>query len=178
MIEKFQIPAVAGIIERNELGVNKILVQERVKSDALQETGLIEIPSGKIQEFENIFNALRREVFEETGLRVTYIAGEDSLDTIRQNSYEVIGFEPFFIGQNLAGTYPIMVTTFLCQAEGKLLDKTDESENIRWLSVVELREMLINQQDRFYPMHISALMKYTKLKLGIEKQFHTQETKV
>ncbi len=38
---------------------------------------MIEIPAGEIREFENIYDCLRREIHEETGLEVTYIEGED-----------------------------------------------------------------------------------------------------
>ena len=54
MVEKFQIPGVAGIIERDNLGTKEILIQERVKQNAPDEKGLIEIPAGKIREFENM----------------------------------------------------------------------------------------------------------------------------
>ena len=165
MIEKFQIPAVAGIIEKEELGVKKILIQERSKSDAPKEKGLIEIPAGKIREFENIFDTVRREVFEETGLKITEISGEETSNIIHQNDYKVIGFEPFFISQNLEGSYPVIVFTFLCKAKGNTLTKSDESENIKWIPIHQLKKMLLNQPEKFYPMHISALMKYTNSQL-------------
>ena len=166
MIEKFQIPGVAGIIEREELNDKQILIQERVKSDAPKEKGLIEIPAGRIREFENIFNALRREVFEETGLTVTEISREKTSDLICQNGYKVIGYEPFFVSQNLEGAYPILVITFLCKAEGDTLLKSDESENIKWISIRELDNTLRNHPEKFYPMHISSLRKYLDFQLS------------
>ncbi len=161
MIEKFHIPCVAGIIEKKELGIKKILIQERNKPDAPREKGLIEIPAGKIREFENIFDSLRREVFEETGLKVTNITEEDQSDIVQNTDYKVLGCEPYFVSQNLIGYYPILVITFLCKAMGNKLDKSNESENIKWISIDQLRKMLINQPEKFYPMHISALIKYT-----------------
>ncbi len=96
MNERFQIPGVAGIIEKEEFNEIKILIQERVKSDAPKEKGLIEIPAGKIREFENIFDSLRREVFEETGLIVTEILGERTSAIVCQNGYKVKGFGAIF----------------------------------------------------------------------------------
>ncbi len=162
MNEKFQIPCVAGIIEKECSGVKKILIQERVKSDTPQENGLIEIPAGKIREFESAFDALRREVFEETGLKVTFINGEGDSEIVQHSDYQVMGSEPYFVSHNLAGYYPILVITFLCRVEGSPLVKSDESENIKWISIQELSELLSNQPEKFYPMHISALKKYTK----------------
>lgn len=45
-----------------------ILVQERCKPSDCEEDGFIEIAGGKIREYENIFDGLRREVWVETGL--------------------------------------------------------------------------------------------------------------
>jgi 8-oxo-dGTP pyrophosphatase MutT (NUDIX family) len=163
MDEKFQIPGVAGIIENLDAKEKQILIQERFKADAPREKGLIEIPAGKIREFENVFETLRREVLEETGLAITEILGESSCSMVCQNDYKVKGFEPFFVSQNLAGYYPIMVMTFLCKARGNILLKSDESANIRWVKINDLRQMLLTDPEKFYPMHISALMKYMKL---------------
>ena len=81
-VEVFAKPGVGGIIIKNEKGLDYILLQERCKENGGAENGLIEIPAGKIREFENIFNCLRREVWEETGLNVTEIVGEDESVTI------------------------------------------------------------------------------------------------
>jgi 8-oxo-dGTP pyrophosphatase MutT (NUDIX family) len=162
MLEKFQIPGVAAIIVKEELGIKKILIQERAKLEEPSERGLIEIPAGKIREFENIFDTLRREVLEETGLHVTRIVGEESADIVQQRDYQVIGVEPYFVSQNMSGSYAKIVTIFLCQAEGEMLVKSDESENIRWIAIDELSELLQNQPQKFYPMYISVLRKYFK----------------
>ena len=75
MVEIFPKPAVCAIIEKVNKGANYILVQERCKASEKQES-LIEIPGGKIREYENIFDGLRREVWEETGLELIEIQGE------------------------------------------------------------------------------------------------------
>ena len=71
--EIFAKPAVGAIIEKDINGFRHILIQKRRKN--ISEDGLIEIPAGKIREFENIFDALRREIKEETGLTITNIIG-------------------------------------------------------------------------------------------------------
>ncbi len=51
-MELFAKPGVGGIIEKNIDGIDYILVQDRCKADAKSEYGLLEIPAGKIREFE------------------------------------------------------------------------------------------------------------------------------
>lgn len=70
MEEVFSKPAAGGIIEKTINNIEYVLIQERFKDDAKAEEGLIEIPAGKIREFENIYECLKREIWEETGLEV------------------------------------------------------------------------------------------------------------
>ena len=163
MTEAFSKPAAGGIIERIVDGEVYILMQERDKGNDLEE-GMIEIPAGKIREFENIYDCLRREIFEETGLEVTFIQGEDEAEIIEHNGYKVINYTPFSCSQNVAGEYPIMVQVFICRASGEVLNGSDESRNIRWVSLTELGNMLRDKEESFYPMHISTLKKYLRSK--------------
>ncbi|WP_055668683.1 NUDIX hydrolase [Desnuesiella massiliensis] len=164
-MELFSKPAVGGIIEKNIDGLDYILVQDRCKDDAKAETGLLEIPAGKIREFENIFDCLRREIFEETGLQVTYIEGEDNAVVVESNGYKVLNYTPFSCSQNIQGIYPIMVQIFICNASGDLLQKTNEAKNIRWMPLIELKRLLESNKNSFYPMHVTTLEKYLNIKL-------------
>ena len=163
MTELFAKPAAGGIIERNIDGEIYILLQERDKGNNLEE-GLVEIPAGKIREFENIYDCLRREIYEETGLEVTYIQGEDEAVITQHKGYKVLNYTPFACAQNVKGEYPIMVQVFICRASGKELSESDESRNIRWVSLDDLRKMLRDNESSFYPMHLSTLKKYLNSK--------------
>ena len=105
MTELFSKPAAGGIIERIVDGQEYILLQERDKGNNREE-GLIEIPAGKIREFENIYDCLRREVFEETGLEVSYIQGEKESVITEHHGYKVLNYTPFACSQNIEGDYP------------------------------------------------------------------------
>ena len=153
-------PGVGGIIEHTLNGVHYILIQERYKDDAPVESGMIEIPAGKIREFENIFDCLRREIFEETGLEVTEIEGENESIIIEMNGYKVVSYIPFACSQNIKGDYPIMVETFICRVQGNIITQSNETKNVRWVSLENLKEMILNQECCFYPMHITTLKRY------------------
>lgn len=166
-MESLSIPGVGGILENIINGVEFILIQDRFKDDAPMERGLIEIPAGKIRGFENIFDCLRREVKEETGLDIVEIVGEAESYKYKLNSYEVLAYSPFYCAQNVDGYYPIMVQIFICKVTGQMLKSTNETKNIRWISLTDLAVLLKNKEDRFYPMHVYTLKKYLKMK-GID----------
>lgn len=165
-MEQFSIPGAGGIIVREINGEDNILMQTRVKPEALYEDGLIEIPAGKIRAFESIFDALRREVKEETGLDITEIQGENLSTVYKGNSYMVLNFMPFSCAQNLVGNYPIMVFVFICKAEGEMLPFSDESKNYKWTPVSVIRRLLEDSPEIFYPMHIDTLKKYISISVG------------
>lgn len=163
-MELFSIPAVAGIIEEKIDGAEYILVQERWKEGKDSENGLLEIPGGKVKEYENVFDCLRREVMEETGLKVTFIEGERKSTLFEGYNYEVLNYTPFSCSQNTQGSYPIMVEVFICKATGDILNETNESKNIRWISLIELYKIIESNSNRFFPMHFAILKKYLKFK--------------
>jgi len=159
-MERFSIPGVGGIIEREMGGTKNILMQTRIKTNAPHENGLIEIPAGKIRAFENIFQALKREIREETGLEVVEIQGENSSTIYEGSSYKVVNFTPFSCSQNLIGDYPIMVFVFICKVKGELLPFSDESQDYKWMSLEEVKRIVEDSPQSLYPMHVDTLRKY------------------
>lgn len=158
--EVFAKPCVAAIIENVIDGEHCILVQTRRKPNGGDTNGKLELPAGKIREYECIFDALRREVSEETGLTVTHVHGEAEAASDSACGHATIACTPFCVTQNLSGAYSIILSTFICQAEGTPLSRTDETENIRWMPLRELRLILDHDPDSIFFMHIIALKKY------------------
>lgn len=163
-MEKFSIPGVGGIIERKINDQDCILIQHRCKADAETEYGLIEIPAGKIREFENIYDCLRREIWEETGLLVEQIEGEASSQMYEANGYKVLHYKPFSCCQNLVGNYPIMVQVFICTAAGEVVNESNESKNLQWVDLTTLGNLLEKDASAFYPMHVQTLKDYLEYK--------------
>lgn len=111
-MEKFAVPCVAAIIEKIVNNEKYILIQTRQKEDGAETNGMLEIPAGKIREYENIFEALKREVKEETGLTITKILGEDRQVSNLIDGNEVISYTPYCVTQNLSGVYSIILKYF------------------------------------------------------------------
>lgn len=158
--ETFAMPCVGAIIARRVGGVRCLLIQERRKPGAGIENGMLEVAAGKVRDYENVFAALRREVAEETGLRLTRIVGEDTAITRTVNGYAVMSYTPFCTTQNLSGGYSIILHSFICEAEGEPLTQTDETRHLRWMPLAECRQRLQDRPEDFYPLHINALSLY------------------
>ena len=163
MKEIFAKPAVSAIIEKIENGEKYILVQKRQKEDDNNTNGMLEVVGGKIREYENIFDALKREVFEETGLNVTHIYEEEDCIREQVGSVNTIGFNPFYVTQNLNEIYSLIMMTFICLAEGEPVSKTNESIDIHWAKLDEIEKIIENSPEKIFPMDILPLKKYIKL---------------
>lgn len=163
MKETFAIPAVGAIIVKSINGEEYILVQNRKKNNGDGCDGQLEIPAGKVREYENIFEALKREVWEETGLKLTKIKGEAESTFLNVAGNDTILFSPYCVTQNMSGVYSIILSTFLCEAEGELLERTDETENIRWIKSDELKEIVEQKPESIFLMHVQALRKYLRI---------------
>ena len=156
MKEIFAIPAVGAIIVKRVENEEFILVQTREKNNTDGTDGLLEIPAGKIREYENIFEALRREVCEETGLHITKIQGEQESNCLDVSGNRTIMFSPYCVTQNLTGAYSIVLSTFICEAEGELLERTNETKDIRWMKKDELKTIVDNSPECIFLMHVNA----------------------
>ena len=158
--EIFAKPCVGAIIEKTIDGEKYIIIQTREKEDGQETNGMIEIPAGKIREYEDVFSALRREVWEETGLRITSIQGENDVVSNQAGNVTTISFEPYCVTQNVSGAYSMILHTFLCEAEGNLLTYTDEAQNIRWEKIPNVKRLIKEEPEKIFFMHLNALKKY------------------
>ena len=160
MNERFAVPAVGAIIEKEENGTLYLLMQTRQKENDHGTNGLLEFPAGKVREYESLFVALRREVKEETGLNITAIAGSDRTFSTDVDGHLTLCMEPFCLNQNLSGAYSLLLSVFLCRAEGELLSDSDESCHIQWMKASDVLALLLSQPEHFFLMSVNPLKKY------------------
>lgn len=136
-----------AIIERETSQGCEIVVQIRNKP---HEGGKwIELPGGRVEEYESLTHALEREVYEETGLKLIAIEGEDTRVEAASLDTQVECLSPLAVYQTLRGPVDSMGVYFRCKAHGTLLTAGDDTEGAHWIPVVQLRKWLENTPERF-----------------------------
>lgn len=135
-----------AIIERETPEGWEVLVQQRNKP--YEGRPRIELPGGRVEEYESLIEALKREVQEETGLQVSYIEGQETrIETEGEIVVECI--RPLAAYQTLSGPVDSIGVYFRCRAEGNLLEAGDETLHTRWMSVADIAEMLNDTPEKF-----------------------------
>lgn len=147
---RFFMPNVSAIIERQRGVATEVLVQVRWKParDPVY-SGTFEIPAGGINLYESVYEALKREVFEETGLRVNAFRPDIRTNTHSQNGDDVFAFVPFCCQQQLSGKARLGFV-FVCTAEGDLTPARDEVKEIRWFGTTELKSLLDRSPEQIF----------------------------
>ncbi|NOU65424.1 NUDIX domain-containing protein [Paenibacillus sp. LMG 31461] len=150
-----------AIIERTFNGSIEIVVQTRNKPGELHR---IELPGGRIDQYESLVTALIREVKEETGLDVVEIEGEDTrIDTVGMDpSFEVECIQPFGAYQTIKGPFDSVGVYFRCKVQGELLQSGDETKNPRWIPVDELRQLMHDDPLQFSSIDRAGVLFYLK----------------
>lgn len=148
-----------AIIERETEGGTEIVIQTR--STAHRGIKALELPGGRIEDYESWLDALKREVLEETGLHVTSIRGAETRIEARRSDARIECLQPFAIFQTLEGPIDAMGVYFRCSATGTLLQAGDNSENIRWVPVQKVAEQVRADPDLF-SLDLAGIVYYLK----------------
>lgn len=149
-----------AIIERKTPNGVEILVQMRNKP--YEGRTSIELPGGRVEEFESLVGTLRREVREETGLELVQIEGLETRIETNGTDANVECIQPFAVYQTLRGSVDSMGIYFRCQAEGQLPERGDETERPRWMIVGELARLLNEHPEQFSFVDRAGLAFYLK----------------
>ena len=102
---------------------NKVLLLQRNDGN-----NVWEIPGGKRENNEDIVDALKREVLEETGLSI--------------NEYKLVYVSPIF--ENHPVLKPFLNIGYLCYVDNNDVIISDEHLDYKWVSVEELINYLDN----------------------------------
>ncbi|MCM3633646.1 NUDIX hydrolase [Paenibacillus camelliae] len=146
-----------AIIERVNDGHIEIVIQNRVKPN---EPLTIELPGGRIELYESLIHALRREVKEETGLDVTEIEGEDLRIVTEGTHFNVECVRPFAAFQTVKGPVDSLGYYFRCNAEGELLIAGDQTTGIRWMNVQDVSDLLDEEPQQFSEIDRAGIVYY------------------
>jgi len=153
---------VSAIIERKREGEKEILIQTRWKPEKDPKySGTLEIPAGAIARHENIYDALRREIFEETGLHVISFYPDVKTKIYRNNDDGVFAFLPFCCQQQTSGDVARVGFVFLCTVEDKYpVAQQKEVKDIQWIKKSDLRKMLNLCPKKFFIFQLGVLDYY------------------
>jgi 8-oxo-dGTP pyrophosphatase MutT (NUDIX family) len=147
------------IAEKNE--VDYILIQERWKKVGDLYNGRYEIPAGVLdKEYENIIDAVKREVLEEANIKVKEVVGASEVFHEFANGDKMLEIVPFCITQQLIGGKAYVCSSFICRADfTEPKEQVVETRNPRWISVEDVKE-LVKNPNLFFPLSFPSLVKY------------------
>ncbi len=162
------LPVVSAIIERQHEGKTQVLVQTRWKPDRDPVySGTLEIAAGVIDEYENVYEALKREVLEETGLNIIKIKPDNKTKIYTTDKNDAsFGFMPFCCHQQLKNGRPWIGFAFLCEVEDKdPMPQAEEVKDIRWIDKEELKKIFENTPEQIFALQLGVLDYYFKADL-------------
>ena len=108
-----------------------------------------------------MYDAVKREVWEETGLRVTRFSPDIQTKIYAPKDDDCFAFVPFCCQQQLKGGLPRVGFVFLCHVEdAEPVPQHDEVRDIRWMKVSELRQIFEETPEKIFTLQLGVLEYY------------------
>lgn len=155
---------ISAIIEKEENGERKVFLQTRWKPQTSPTySGLLEIPAGGIDSYENVYDALSREVEEETGLTIIEVIGDYRSEVLENRPHDKsMVFRPFICQQSLETNegLPWIGFVFRCKVSGKPVLDEREAKDPQWVTIDELDTLLTANPEMFFSLQYATLRYY------------------
>ena len=146
---------VRGFVVRESENGKQLIIQLRKRAG---EREVYELPGGRINEYEKIVDGLRREIMEETGLKVKTICGEQDSIISTGSSFSMECIKPYASYQTIEGPVDSFGIYFLCEAEGEPQKAGDDSEDVHWAGLDEVRKLI--DEKRFSEIDLPAVLMF------------------
>lgn len=154
------IPFVGGIIERKVNNEIELLMQTRWKPDRDPlYSGTFEFPAGVMNyTYENVYETLKREIKEETGLELKSITEDSKTKVYSPKGNDAsFGFRPFCCVQQLKEGRPWIGFIFLCEVEeGVPNAQVDEVKDVKWMKQSEVKQLFEHEPEKLFTLEIAA----------------------
>ncbi len=155
---------VSAILFKKDTDGIKIFIQTRWKPHIDSPySGMFEIPAGGIDAYENVYEALKREIKEECGLDIVKIINNFQSDIDEPVSDDkAFVFSPFVCQQVLStrNGLPWIGFVFLCEVEGEVKMQESEAKDPQWLTLDELEKLLNTKSEKIFPLQLPVLKYY------------------
>lgn len=155
---------VSAIIEKVEDGKRYVFMQTRWKPHSSPTyLGVLEIPAGGIDSYENVYESVKREVKEETGLEIIRFIDDEQTPVMHAGPNDKsIAFRPFVCQQVLEtnGGLPWVGFVFRCEAAGTINMEPTEAKDPRWVPVDELDEIIRKTPEKIFSLQLATLRFY------------------
>lgn len=159
MQENISRPVVSVIIEKFKNGKKQVLTMTRWKPDRDPVySGTLEIPAGYIDVFENVYDAVKREVFEETGLTVIKFTPDIKTKIHSPRDDGAFAFVPFCCQQQIKNGRPWVGFVFLCKVEDiEPVPQEGETKDIKWMDYDILKSIFENHPEKIFTLQLGVL---------------------
>lgn len=155
-------PVISAIIEREVDNEIEVLIQTRWKPDKDPVySGTIEIPAGHLDEYENVYETVKREVFEETGLKIKEFFPNIHTKIYSPKDDGAFAFLPFCCQQQVKGGKPWVGFVFICKVEdGEPVAQQEETKDIRWVKRDELKKIFDETPEQIFTLQLGVIDYY------------------